>query len=135
MQGRFAKRILLIVITNQAGVAKGKFTEHDVHALHAWMDGEFKKRGIEIKRFYYCPHHPGGSVPEYRQVCNCRKPKPGMVEQAVKDFGIDLASSLVVGDKNSDRIRIDGLRSVIVKSKYVESGYDVDDLSKVAEYL
>lgn len=126
---------LLIVITNQAGVAKGKFTEQDVKALHEWMGDELKKRGVEIARFYYCPHHVEGSVPEYKKTCNCRKPKPGMVEQAVKDFGIDISSSLVVGDKKSDRIQIEGLRSIIVKSKYVESGYDVEDLSKVAEYL
>jgi D-glycero-D-manno-heptose 1,7-bisphosphate phosphatase len=129
------KGYLLIVITNQAGVAKGKFSELDVKALHEWMGGEFKKRDIEIKRFYYCPHHPEGIVPEYRKACNCRKPKPGMVEQATKDFGINITSSLVVGDKSSDRIKIDGLRSIIVKSKYAESGYDVEDLSKVVEYL
>jgi len=129
------KGYLLIVITNQAGVAKGKFTEDDVKALHVWMGKELKMRGIEIERFYYCPHHGEGSVPAYRNACNCRKPKPGMVEQAVKDFGIDISSSIVVGDKKSDRIQIDGLRSVIVKSKYMESEYDVDDLSKVAEYL
>jgi D-glycero-D-manno-heptose 1,7-bisphosphate phosphatase len=126
---------LLIVITNQAGVAKGKFAERDVKALHEWMDDELNKRGVEIARFYYCPHRAEGSVTEYRKACNSRKPKPGMVEQAVRDFGIDIASSLVVGDKKSDRIMIDGLKSVIVKSKYVESGYDVEELSKVAEYL
>ena len=126
---------LLIVITNQAGVAKGKFAERDVKALHEWMDDELNKRGVEIARFYYCPHRAEGSVTEYRKACNSRKPKPGMVEQAVRDFGIDIASSLVVGDKKSDRIMIDGLKNVIVKSKYVESGYDVEELSKVAEYL
>jgi D,D-heptose 1,7-bisphosphate phosphatase len=126
---------LLIVITNQAGVAKGKFKEQDVIALHSWMRDEFKKRGIEIARFYYCPHHPEGVVDEYRRVCDCRKPKPGMALQAAKDFNIDLGSSLVVGDKKSDRIQIDGLRSVIVRSVYTETGYDIDDVSKVADYL
>jgi D-glycero-D-manno-heptose 1,7-bisphosphate phosphatase len=129
------KGYLLIVITNQAGVAKGKFTEDDVRALHVWMGNELKKRGVEIERFYYCPHHPEGSVPEYRQVCNCRKPKPGMVEQAIRDFNIDITSSLVAGDKESDRIQIDGLRSVIVKSKYATENYDVEDVAKVMQYL
>jgi D-glycero-D-manno-heptose 1,7-bisphosphate phosphatase len=129
------KGYLLIVITNQAGVAKGKFTEQDVTALHAWMDGEFQKRGIKIDRFYYCPHHPEGSVPEYRRVCNCRKPKPGMVEQAMRDFAIDISTSLVVGDKKSDRIDLPGLRSIIVKSEYMKQNYDIDDLSIVKDYL
>jgi D-glycero-D-manno-heptose 1,7-bisphosphate phosphatase len=126
---------LLIVITNQAGVAKGKFTEQDVVALHEWMKGEFLKRSITIARFYYCPHHAQGTVEEYRRDCDCRKPKPGMVIQALHDFPIDPASSLVVGDKTSDRIRLPGLRSVIVKSKYTGDDYDVEQLSSVASYL
>jgi D-glycero-D-manno-heptose 1,7-bisphosphate phosphatase len=129
------KGYLLIVITNQAGVAKGKFTERDVRALHKWMTGEFKKRGIAIAGFYYCPHHPEGTVPAYRMVCNCRKPKPGMIEQAIKDLNIDVRSSFVIGDKLSDRIALDGLRSLIVKSRYTDSGFDVEDLSQIADYL
>jgi D-glycero-D-manno-heptose 1,7-bisphosphate phosphatase len=129
------KNYLLIVITNQAGVAKGKFTEQDVTALHAWMAGELKKRGVTIAGFYYCPHHPDASIPEYRIDCNCRKPKPGMIEQAVKDFTIDVRDSLVIGDKPSDRIALPGLRSVIVKSRYTGDDFDVDNLSRVADYL
>jgi D-glycero-D-manno-heptose 1,7-bisphosphate phosphatase len=129
------KGYLLIVITNQAGVAKGKFTEADVQKLHAWMAEEFKKRGITIDRFYYCPHHLEARVPEYMYNCNCRKPRPGMVLQAMKDFNIDIKKSLVVGDKHSDRIELPGLRSVIVKSGYTGEEYDVEEISKVAGYL
>jgi D-glycero-D-manno-heptose 1,7-bisphosphate phosphatase len=129
------KGYCLIVITNQAGVAKGKYTEEDVHSLHEWMAGEFKKRGIAIARFYYCPHHPEATVPAYRQTCNCRKPKPGMIEQAAKDFNLDLKKSLVIGDKHSDRIELPGLRSIIVKSKYTGEDYDVEELTHVADYL
>lgn len=129
------KGYLLIVISNQAGIAKGKFTEQDVRALHEWMAGEFKKRGITIAGFYYCPHHPEGIVPAYRKVCNCRKPKPGMIEQAVKDHNIDISKSLVIGDKHTDRIALDGLRSIIVKSRYTDSDFDVEDLSHIADYL
>jgi D-glycero-D-manno-heptose 1,7-bisphosphate phosphatase len=129
------KGYLLIVITNQAGVAKGKFSEQDVKALHEWMAAEFTKRGIEISRFYYCPHHPDASVPRYRVACNCRKPKPGMIEQAVKDFNIELRHSLVIGDKHSDRIELSGLRSIIVKSKYTGDDFDIAELSLAAEYL
>ena len=130
-----AKGYLLIVITNQAGVAKGKFREEDVTALHRWMAGEFQKRGVTITRFYYCPHHAEAVVPQYRLACDCRKPRPGMVLQAMKDFGIDATQSLVVGDKPSDRIALDGLRSIIVKSRYTGDDFDVEDIVAVEKYL
>jgi len=129
------KGYLLVVITNQAGVAKGKFTEDDVTALHEWMSNEFKKRGVSLERFYYCPHHPEATAPAYRLVCNCRKPKPGMIERATKDLNIDIAQSLVIGDKPSDRIALPELRSVIVKSRYTGDDFDVEDLARVADYL
>jgi D-glycero-D-manno-heptose 1,7-bisphosphate phosphatase len=129
------KGYLLVVITNQAGVAKGKFTENDVNALHEWMAGEFKKRGIIIARFYYCPHHPEAAIPKYRVVCNCRKPKPGMIEQATKDLNLDLKNSLVIGDKHSDRIELPGLKSIVVKSRYTGNDFNVEDLACVADYL
>jgi D-glycero-D-manno-heptose 1,7-bisphosphate phosphatase len=129
------KGYLLIVLTNQAGVAKGKFPEKDVQALNAWMKEQFKSRGIDIAAFYYCPHHKDGVIPEYSKVCNCRKPKPGMVEQALRDFSIDISESLVIGDKVSDRIEIPGLRSIIVKSKYTGDLFDVEDISCIIDYL
>jgi D-glycero-D-manno-heptose 1,7-bisphosphate phosphatase len=129
------KGYLLIVITNQAGVAKGKFSEEDVRALNAWMKDQFKSRGIDIAAFYYCPHHKDGVIPEYARICNCRKPKPGMVEQALRDFLIDIPGSLVIGDKPSDRIEYPGLKSIIIKSKYTGEKYDVDDLDHVRNYL
>jgi D-glycero-D-manno-heptose 1,7-bisphosphate phosphatase len=129
------KGYLLIVITNQAGVAKGKFPEEDLRLLNAWMKDQFKGQGIDIAAFYYCPHHKNGVVPDYAISCNCRKPRPGMVEQAVRDFGIDIPASLVIGDKESDRIAYPGLRSVIVKSKYTVSNYDVEEIAQIIRYL
>ena len=129
------KGYLLVVITNQAGIAKGKFTELDVEALHGWMADEFRKRGIVIERFYYCPHHPEAPVAQYRAACGCRKPMPGMVERAAREFGIDVSASLVIGDKTSDRIKLDKLRSVIVKSRYTGEAFDVETISEVEKYL
>jgi D-glycero-D-manno-heptose 1,7-bisphosphate phosphatase len=129
------KGYLLIVITNQAGVAKGKFPEKDVQALNDWMTDQFKSRGINIAAFYYCPHHKDGVVPEYTRVCNCRKPNPGMVEQALRYFPIDINKSLVIGDKASDRIEMPGLRSIIVKSKYTGDLFDVEDIARIIDYL
>jgi len=88
---------LIIVITNQAGIAKGYYTESDFAILTDWMINEFKLRGIKISKVYYCPHHPDFTTP-----CDCRKPNPGMILAAQKEFDINLAESVLIGDKDSD---------------------------------
>lgn len=88
---------LIIVITNQAGIARGKYTEDDFKVLTDWMINEFKKKDIIISRVYHCPHHP-----EFSSRCECRKPEPKMILDAKNDFDIDLSQSILVGDKNSD---------------------------------
>jgi D-glycero-D-manno-heptose 1,7-bisphosphate phosphatase len=131
-----AKGYLVIVVTNQSGIARGYFSEEDVNSLHAWMAGEFLKRGIPITAFYYCPYHLKGSVEKYRMDSDLRKPRPGMVIQAALDYNIDISRSIMIGDKSSDRIQIPDLKCVIVKSQYTEDGeYDVDSLEEVASYL
>jgi D-glycero-D-manno-heptose 1,7-bisphosphate phosphatase len=126
---------VIVVVTNQAGVARGRFTEADVRALHAWMGEEFRRRGVEIAGFYYCPYHPEAVLPEYRQDSAMRKPRPGMVLQAAEELGIDIDRSLMVGDKPSDRIELPELRSVIVRSGYASEAYDVERLEDVLRYL
>lgn len=91
------KGYLIIVITNQAGIARGKYTEKDYQILTDWMMNEFKKQDINIKKVYHCPHHP-----DFSGECECRKPNPGMILQAQQEFDIDLSQSILVGDKNSD---------------------------------
>ena len=76
------KKYLIVVVTNQAGVAKGYFTEDDVIRLHDWMRGEFRKKGVEIAGFYYCPYHKNGTIEKYLMDSNCRNPRPGMFFQA-----------------------------------------------------
>lgn len=103
----------VIVITNQAGIAKGYYTEEDMNKLHNFMNDELKnKYGAKIDAFYFCPHHP-----DFTGECNCRKPKPGMLEKAIKDFNIDVAQSLLIGDKHWD---IECGERLGVKSYYVE---------------
>ena len=92
----------VIVITNQSGVARGYYTEADVQRLHGWMNDDLAKYGAHIDAFYYCPHHPEGSVPEYTGVCDCRKPKPGMLLQALAEYDIDKEQSFLVGDGKRD---------------------------------
>lgn len=93
---------LAIVITNQSGIARGLFTEADVRKLHNFINDELKKTGAHIDAFYYCPHHPNGVVPEYTKVCDCRKPEPGLILRACKDFDIDPKISFMIGDKQRD---------------------------------
>ncbi|WP_312647419.1 D-glycero-alpha-D-manno-heptose-1,7-bisphosphate 7-phosphatase [Aminipila sp.] len=87
----------VIVVTNQAGIARGYYTEEDMHKLHAHINKELKKIGAHIDAFYFCPHHP-----DFTGECNCRKPKTGMIEQAIKDFDIDVSQSILFGDKEWD---------------------------------
>lgn len=129
------KGYLIIVVTNQAGIAKGYFTEDNVKWLHSWMGEYFAVRGIKITAFYYCPFHKRGTVPAYSIDSDWRKPEPGMFLQAAADHHIDIAASLMVGDKESDRIRLPALRSIIVKSEYVPENYDVTTLDEVTELL
>jgi D-glycero-D-manno-heptose 1,7-bisphosphate phosphatase len=128
------KGYIIIVVTNQAGVAKGYFTEEDVVKLHEWMGSQFFLKGITISAFYYCPYHPKAVIEMYRKDSDCRKPAPGMILQAVIDFNIDIGKSLMVGDKLSDRIKIPELRTLIVKSKYTDE-FDIENLSQVADFL
>ena len=93
---------LVIVVTNQSGVARGYFAEDDVKRLHDWMNEDLKRFGAHIDAFYYCPHLPSGSVAAYAVDCDCRKPKPGLVARACADFNIDKGASLLVGDKPRD---------------------------------
>jgi len=91
------KGYLIIVITNQAGIAKGLYTEEDFEKLTVWMVGEFAKNGISIAKVYHCPHHP-----DYTGECDCRKPRPGMILRAIKEFNLDAKSCVLVGDNESD---------------------------------
>jgi D-glycero-D-manno-heptose 1,7-bisphosphate phosphatase len=88
----------LVVITNQAGIARGYFTENDLHLMHEYLSGELARLGVQLDAIYYCPHHPDGVIPELAFRCQCRKPAPGMLLAAAADLNIDLARSWLVGD-------------------------------------
>jgi D-glycero-D-manno-heptose 1,7-bisphosphate phosphatase len=94
--------ILAIVVTNQAGVARGYFSETDVDNLHQYMQVVLSTTESHIDRFYYCPHHPSEGLGDYLVNCDCRKPEAGMLYQAGVDFGINLEESYLIGDKYSD---------------------------------
>ena len=93
---------LLIIITNQSGIARGYYSEEDLHLLNNWMVMILEEQGVNISHVYYCPHLPDAQVEEYRLDCECRKPKLGMYMQAVRDYDIDLSQSYAIGDKIRD---------------------------------
>ena len=94
--------LLVVVVSNQSGVARGKFTTEDVERVNERVRELFADEGARIDAFYYCPHLPTGTVPGYAKQCDCRKPKPGLLHQAARDLDIDLTESFVVGDAVRD---------------------------------
>ena len=111
---------LAIVVTNQAGVARGYFSEETIHTVHAMMTKGLETDGARLDAVYYCAHHPSVGEPPYRLNCDCRKPKPGLIARAALDFAIDLEKSWMVGDRYSD---VELARNAGVKSMLVMSGY------------
>ena len=93
---------LIIIITNQAGIGRGYYTEEDFYSLTDWMIGEFSKKGVTIDAVYHCPYHPEKGIGEYKQDAPCRKPNPGMILTAKNEFNINLNESILIGDKGSD---------------------------------
>lgn len=93
---------LVVVITNQAGIGRGYYSEREFLAYMDWVRSVFAERGAQLDAVYYCPHHPVHGVGKYLRVCECRKPAPGLILSAQHDLGIDLAHSVFVGDSSSD---------------------------------
>ncbi len=110
----------LVVVTNQAGVARGYYQEEDVKLLHEYMNEILRPLGAEIDCFFYCPHHPEHGIGAYKKNCSCRKPDIGMFEQAEQYFQVDKAHSWMIGDKLIDveAGRRFGVRTVLVGTGY-----------------
>jgi len=106
----------LIIATNQSVVARGWISEERLREIHQAVLTQLRARDAEIDAVYYCPHHPDGAVPEYRQVCDCRKPNPGMLLKAASEWDLDLSQSVIVGDAPSDieAGRRAGCRAVLI---------------------
>jgi len=93
---------LVIVVSNQSGVAKGYYLEHDISLFNEEMKRKLSLENAHIDAIYYCPHHPEGIIKEFRKACTCRKPQPGMLIQAAEQHRVKLTDSFMVGDKFSD---------------------------------
>ena len=118
---------ILIVVSNQSGIARGYFTEADLNIFNNNMNEILKKNGVEITEFYCCPHHPDG-IGKYKKVCECRKPNNKMIEDAIKKYNIDREKSYMIGDKISDIGA--GLKSNL-KTVLVKTGYGLKDMEKI----
>ena len=97
-----ARGYLPIVVTNQAGIGRGLYDEAGFLAYTAWMHAQFAMRGTPLLATYWCPHHPDAGIGDYGVECDCRKPRPGMLLQAIERFDIDPSRSLMIGDKQGD---------------------------------
>lgn len=134
------KGFLTIVVTNQSGVARGLFSEDELHKMNSFL---LDRTGVEA--VYYCPHHPQGVVKRYAKECRCRKPGTGMLDAACKDFSIDREASYMVGDRACDILmgQKAGLKTILLESGYgtarmetaVTPDYICNDLRDVLEIL
>ena len=93
---------LVVVVTNQAGIGRGYYSDADFHALMDWMKARFVKRGGQVDAVYFCPDHPESGIGEYHHESEFRKPAPGMLLQAQRDLDIDLERSIFIGDMPTD---------------------------------
>ena len=110
----------LIVVSNQSGVARGYFDEDAVKRVNKTLSRRLAKEGVRLERFYFCPHHPEGVVPEHARYCHCRKPQPGLLLKAAAEVGIDLKSSYSVGDslRDLEAGRAAGTKAVLVMTGF-----------------
>ena len=115
------------IITNQAGIARGYYTEEDYLKLQSFIEEDLFKKGIKIEKSYFCPHHPNVTG-KYGIECDCRKPNTGNFELAIKEFDIDVKNSFMIGDKITDLIPAEklGITPVLVKT-----GYGLESLKKL----
>ena len=144
---KLLKNYGLIVVTNQSGIARGYYTEENMHSLHEHMIEELEKGGIFLLGIYYCPHHSEKGIGKYKIDCGCRKPKSGMLEQAAEEHNIDLGESWTIGDKLRDikSSKNVGCKTILVrtgqeskedvKNSKIKPDFIVDDLYEAAKLI
>lgn len=119
----------IVVVTNQAGVARGYYQEKDVHELHAYMNEILGQDGAQVDHFFYCPHHPVHGIGKYKKACHCRKPETGMFEKAEQFYEIDKEHSWMIGDKLID---VEAGRNFGVHTVLVGTGYGAGEREAAA---
>ncbi len=142
--------IPVVVISNQSGLARGYFPEELLVAVHEKMDRLLAEKGAHVDGIYYCPHHPEAKEERFRDTCNCRKPKPGLVFQAAEEMNLDPEKSFVVGDRWSDikTAANCGAKSILVRTGYgrgdeqyigphqeIQPDYKAEDLLEAVKWI
>lgn len=128
----------LFVVTNQGRVAKGYMSEQDVVDLHEYLNEIYNELGFTVEEFAYCPHNPMGHVMPYNVVCHCRKPKPGMFKNLIKNYDIDVSRSWMIGDTERDIVagNLSGLSTIMLRTGFhigsEKADYVEDDLAAAA---
>lgn len=117
---------LAVIVTNQAGVARGYFPESLIDEVHGLVRAAMESGGASVDGIYYCPHHPSAGEPPYRKDCDCRKPRPGLALRAAAELGIDLSRSWVVGDRPGD---LELAWNVGARAALVKTGYGLGELT------
>ena len=128
-----------VIVTNQAGVARGYFPEERVHEVHERMEAFLKEEGAVLDGIYYCPHHPSSADPAYAVECECRKPGTGLVMKAAGDLDLEVKKSYVIGDKFSDveLARRLGCKGILVLTGYGRGHweYDRDEMKSAPDFV
>ena len=119
-------KFYVAVITNQSGIARGKYTEDEFLKLSSWIKERFFANGVNLTRTYYCPHHPDFGNQKYKKVCLCRKPGSLLFNQAQEDFNIDMKASIMIGDKLSDLVAAKnaGVGNLLLFSNNINSEFE-----------
>lgn len=133
---------IIIVITNQSGIGRGKYSELAFTQLTSWMIAEFSKQKVKITDVYFCPHHPTEGLGQYLTQCECRKPAPGMIFQAAKQYAIELQQSVFIGDKISDMQAANAAginQCLLLTSQYIAktdfSIQQIDNIGQAKNYI
>ena len=130
---------LVVVVTNQAGIGRGYYSEADFHTLTDWMREQFARQGAQIDAVYFSPNHPEHGIGNYRHESVFRKPGPGMFFQAAEELGIDLSSSIMVGDKLSDMLAAEAAgvlhRFLVGVTSPIIGVVEVEQLAEVKAFL
>jgi rfaE bifunctional protein nucleotidyltransferase chain/domain len=120
---------VLVIITNQSGLARGYYTENEYQSLTNTLRLHLSEQGVKVAGIFHCPHHPDGRVHSLALVCNCRKPKPGLLIKAANELGIDMPSSILIGDKQTD---IDAARAAGVGRAYSVDSDNAENLTEAS---
>jgi len=116
----------IIIVTNQSGIERGYYSENDFHIVNNWMLKKFKNQGVDILDVFFCPHGPESN-------CDCRKPKPGMFNQANKKYDINMEDSWMIGDKEAD---VQAANAASIQNTIlVKSGHAIDEVNSKAEFI